>query len=475
MKQETKKEIKQNIIGYGGILNEFNQFEQSMKLFKDIRTIFVPKNVEGLLRAKRMDKELVKIHKDKLLAIEYCLVFLSNFNYINIDENNKEKWKTLYSKVLIEQIPGSEGRYKRVIELLSSPIFPSSSLIEPKLNKRGTPTYEAGAKSKEYRLSNKYSRTEYTKYIITSEILIKQRQKVQYRNMKDITTNTIAKNLLTIYPKITLPTSEEISAEAKRLVKEKYYNNKGKKLTILNGRKKSDLKDFNNRISYDDSLKNYKFLTDNGLTVPIISGKKAGGRVYDSFNMMPSFIRNLITIDNENVVNVDLKCLHPNLSIKLYNGNSKFLTHQSIAAQLKLDVKDVKIAHLSFFNMNVKQMGQSPLFEYYQNIEPDMLKNLIDDKDTNGYKITSQKMFDLEVKIMSELIRRLNEMGIYPLYIFDALLVKDSDQNTVEYTMNKVVEEMGIYTIVGSDKSTSFIRMAMNKEKQSSKEIVVSI
>jgi hypothetical protein len=151
------------------------------------------------------------------------------------------------------------------------------------------------------------------------------------------------------------------------------------------------------------------------------------------------------------------------------------LTHQSIAAQLKLDVKDVKIAHLSFFNMNVKQMGQSPLFEYYQNIEPDMLKNLIDDKDTNGYKITSQKMFDLEVKIMSELIRRLNEMGIYPLYIFDALLVKDSDQNTVEYTMNKVVEEMGIYTIVGSDKSTSFIRMAMNKEKQSSKEIVVSI
>lgn len=436
----------QSIITQNGILDEFKEFEQSIKLFTDIRTVVIPKHAEEQLRMKRFEKELLKVHKDKNLAIEYCLVFLSNFVHINFDYNNPDKWKPLSSKILLEQIPGSDGRYKKVIELLLKNIFSSNPMIEVKKNKNGRPSYEVSISSIQYRLSNKFSNNGYIKYTITSDALIKQRLKVQYRKMKDITTNPIAKNLLTVYPKITLPTSEEIFIEAKQLVKNKYTNSKGKKLTILGRRKKSDLSDFSKRVSYEDCLMRFKYLTVNGLLIPTISGRRAGGRVYDSFNMMPSFIRHLIKIDKENVVNIDLKCLHPNLSMKLYNGNSKYLTHQFIGDQLKLDVKEVKVEHLSFFNMKVSQMKLSPLFDYYRKNEPQMLENLIEDKNKNGYTTTCKKVFDLEVKIMTESIKRLNEIDIYPLYIFDALLVKYSNQNEVELIMNEVLKEMDIYT-----------------------------
>lgn len=444
-------------------LEEFKEFEKSNMLFNDLRIIVIPKNVEKLLRMKRLEKEFLKIHKDKDLAIEYCLVFLSNFTNIHFDYNNQEKWVPLSSKALLEQIPGSEARYKRVIELLSSSIFSSCPIIEINLNKRGTPSYEVGVQSIQYRISSQFSNVGCINYTIKSEVLIMQRLKQQYCKMRAALVNPIAINLLNVYPKITLPTDEEILLEAKRLVKEGYLNNKGKKLTILNGRKKCDLKDFDNRVSYDDILKSYKNLTDNGLSVPSISGERAGGRVYDSFNMMPSFIRNLIKIDNEKVVNVDLKCLHPNLSVKLYNGNSKYLTHQLIADELKFNIRDVKVEHLSFFNKHPKQMKQSKLFEYYEKHEPQMLNNLIEDKNKYGYKITSQRMFKLEVEIMTECIKRLNENEIYPLYIFDALLINYSNQNTVEFIMNEVIKEMGINTLVGSHKSPAFIRNAMKK------------
>ena len=80
-----KKEEQENqsIITHNGILDEFKEFEQSIKLFTDIRTIVIPKHTEEQLRMKRFEKELLKVHKDKNLAIEYCLVFLSNFAHIH--------------------------------------------------------------------------------------------------------------------------------------------------------------------------------------------------------------------------------------------------------------------------------------------------------------------------------------------------------------------------------------------------------
>jgi len=47
---------------------------------------------------------------------------------------------------------------------------------------------------------------------------------------------------------------------------------------------------------------------------------------------------------------------------------------------------------------------------------------------------------------MNECIKKLNELEIYPLYVFDALLVKITDQEVTKKIMDTVVKEMGIYT-----------------------------
>ncbi|BFM44104.1 hypothetical protein CFS9_27450 [Flavobacterium sp. CFS9] len=425
----------------------YKEFLNCQKLLKDINTLTVPKRSVRLLSAKKIEKRLLKISSDKLLAVEYCLVFLSNLVHIEFISNN-EKWKSLSSKVLREQIPGSDGTYKKVIEFLLDPIFSFSPLIEVKLNDRETETYEVGARSKQYRLSSLFFSNKVEIYKISNSYHKKKRLDIYLTKIIESKNNLIVTNLLNIYPKLTLPVENEILAEAKRLVKMKYRNGKGKKLTILNGRKKTDLVD-QQRIYLEDSLKLFRYLTENGFKYPSISGERSGGRVYDSINMMPRFIRNLIKIDNEKTIDIDFKCLHPNLAVRLYGGTKKYITHELIKDKLEMELNIVKEEHLSFFNKKTQQMKQSVLYSYYKTNEPTMLKNIIADKNKNNYKITSQKMFDLEVKIMTECINRLNKVGIDVLYVFDALLVKCSNQKAVEYTMNQVVSEMGIYTNVG--------------------------
>jgi hypothetical protein len=211
-----------------------------------------------------------------------------------------------------------------------------------------------------------------------------------------------------------------------------------------------DLNDYPNLVFYEDNLKSYKILIDNKFLIPTISGDRAGNRVYDSFNLMPSFIRNLIKIDNEKIVDVDFKCFHPNLAIKLYGGKTKHLTHEIIAQELKLDVRKIKKEHLSFFNKRPINMKSSSLYKYYEEKEPQMLERLINDKNKFGHKINSEKILKLEVQIMTECIKRLNVLNIYPLCIHDALVVKISDRNTTESIMNSVVIQMGVFTTVSN-------------------------
>jgi hypothetical protein len=54
-------------------------------------------------------------------------------------------------------------------------------------------------------------------------------------------------------------------------------------------------------------------------------------------------------------------------------------------------------------------------------------------------------MFTKEVEIMTEAIRRLNEDGIYVLYVYDALLCQQSHKETVVRVMNEVAEAHGVF------------------------------
>jgi hypothetical protein len=77
-----------------------------------------------------------------------------------------------------------------------------------------------------------------------------------------------------------------------------------------------------------------------------------------------------------------------------------------------------------------------------------MLSNIYQDKKKNGYKITSRKMFNTEVQIMTDVIMYLNSININVLYVYDALLCEEKHKPVVMETMNRIILRHGVKTIV---------------------------
>jgi hypothetical protein len=204
----------------------------------------------------------------------------------------------------------------------------------------------------------------------------------------------------------------------------------------------------------EDAIEIYNYLTnEKGIMIPTIGGEASGGRIVDSFTLMPGWIRNLVTINGRKLIECDYSCLHPNIAMHLYGGCSQFLTHDQLAEYLELDILEVKREHLSFFNKQLWQMKKSPLFSYYQENEPLMIDELINEKLNNDipkksdkYKITSMRLFQKEVDIMTDVIQTLNSYGIYVMYVYDALFCHPRDFEVVRETMNKVIFEHGVMT-----------------------------
>jgi hypothetical protein len=96
-------------------------------------------------------------------------------------------------------------------------------------------------------------------------------------------------------------------------------------------------------------------------------------------------------------------------------------------------------------------MLKSPLFEFYSKHEADMLSRIYTEKKELGYKVTSAKMFSVEVAIMTDVIKHLSTLGINVLYVYDALLCEEKDKAIVVETMNRIILEHGVYTCVKVD------------------------
>lgn len=120
-------------------------------------------------------------------------------------------------------------------------------------------------------------------------------------------------------------------------------------------------------------------------------------------------------------------------------------------------------------------MRSSPLFDYYSKYESDMLSKIYYDKKANGHKITSQKMFKIEVDIMTDVIKRLNSIGVYVLYVYDALLCEGKDKAVVIETMNRIALEHGIKTTVKNNhtEETSINEAIEEKPNSSTKDDIV--
>jgi len=91
-------------------------------ILADEHSVYIPNKVLSVLKKFVKKRDLKKIHKDKEVAIEFCLLFLSNLaNTYYIDD--QEGWKNLQASKLREQMYNGRDHkvYARVIEVLSDP------------------------------------------------------------------------------------------------------------------------------------------------------------------------------------------------------------------------------------------------------------------------------------------------------------------------------------------------------------------
>ncbi len=421
--------------------------------FPKANYILIPKKMKRNLE-RYVPKELLKkIDTNINVAIEKCLVLVSNLSSTYYSDN---KWKKLSSPILHEQTKKPTSNtyvYKNIINALLTGTPNDGHMIEILKNEDGNDSYQVGVHSKYYKLSDNYFKAGLTHYIIQDENLVKNRRMCLYNLLKRFYDNPIVTNLLTVYPRLTLPTHDEMIIEARRLISKGYENKKNKRLTMLNKHSKSYFTDGVGRSFVEENIELFNYLTQNGFMIPTVGDFHSGGRVVDSFTLMPSWIRKIVKIDGYDIVEVDYRALHPNIAIMLYGGKTKYITHQMIADELEVDKQIIKKEHLSFFNQKINQMKQSPLYKYYKKKEPDMLNNIMYEKRNNKskHKVTSERLFDNEENVMSEVLSRLNSNGIYALYVYDALYCKEVDALDVIEMMNKVVLEFGVHTTADCD------------------------
>lgn len=440
------------------ILHHDENLAELALIFPNVNSIWIPRKSETALR-KHVSKTLLKeIDPNIDVAVEKCLVVLSNFASTYHIEYKEDRWKRLNSEILHEQTKNKDNTfiYTKIIQLLKTGTA-TGAIIE--VDKR----YTKGA-SRKYRISDSYFKPGLTEYFIQDSGIIQTRNKIYYRLLNEALDNPICHNLVKFYPRIELPTSEGLLVTGKRLVKQKYVTKKRKILTMRNKHDNSYWADADHRSFVEDNIKMFEYLTNRGFMIPAAGGEKSGGRVVDSFTLMPAWIRNEITIDGKKLVECDYRALHPNLVMLLYKGKANYLTHEKIAEQTGIDEKEVKREHLSFFNKNWHSMIKSPLFNYYSKHEPDMLSRIYRDKKANSYKITSKKMFKLEVEIMTDVVKYLNSLGIYVLYVYDALLCEEKDKTVVMETMNRIILEHGVKTCVKDTSAKKDVECAIVDE-----------
>lgn len=417
--------------------------------FRGYNSIKVPNKTEGALRRFVSKKNLKSIHDDPEVAIELCLVFLSNltdthFRILGLGFNdnayNQAGWKSLSSEILRSQFYGPMT-YKKIINVLleGTKNGPILECDEKDLFGQKCYGYRLGEAYRMKGVSNYELKTDYVRNM--------QKDRINGR-IKHESNNPICGGLIELCPLIYLPNYDEVLDHGIQLSRNGHLTKKGKKLTHMNNNARNYFKNPKERSFVEDNMDIYKYLTEGGLMIPTAGGDKSGGRIVDSFTLMPSWQRALLKIEGEEICTVDYSCLHPNIGISEYKGSIKYLTHDYVSTRSGIEPSTVKIEHLSFFNKRYEEMLKSPLWNYYAVNEADMLGKIVQEKGQGfwGHKETSRKLFGKEVQIMMTVFEATRRKGIPVGYIYDALFCKVSDAQEVKKIMDEAAIQHGVFT-----------------------------
>lgn len=400
--------------------------------------IHIPKKVNRVIERYVSREVLKSIHPDLNTARELCLIILSNLSSTYYQDS---RYKRLSWEIMHRQTSTSSRYvYRRILDVLLD-----GSKLKGPIIQQGE-DYQQGHKCREWALTDTYFGKGIESYRVTTPHVRYLREREHWRLISEAADNVIARNLLRIYRDLTLPTHDQIMTEARRLVNLGHRNRKGRKLTFLNGHSKSRWKDQSSIAFVEDGIDVFDLLTANGYMIPMVGDDNSGGRVVDSFALMPSWIRSMTTIDGERMTEADFSCLHPNLIQTIYQGPLKNITHQQVADALGINKQMVKTCHLAYFNSRWSDMVKSPVHPYYMDTCPDMMEAIRQDKTKHGHKVTSRKMFRAETDLMTAIITDLNTRKVNALYVFDALMVAKPHHQLLIDTMDANAKRMGIHT-----------------------------
>ncbi len=404
---------------------------------RNSETIWIPKMVKQVVKGcAKTELNNISKKEDRAKELIYRMsnMFLNSYFKAIKKEDKKVK---INSEILKKSVC---NKYKPIIDLLID-----KGIIER--NEK----YREKYYSRSYWLTEQAIMSGITKVTLKEKYIINKINKRTEVLSTKIEKNKIANYLINeVYPHVQIPSNDLLLYEGKKMVKTKVVSNKGKMYKM---RGKKGKKAFLNRADIrciEDDIELFNYLTQGGVNLPNVGGKKSGGRVACAFAMTPSWIRKLITIDNEETIEVDFQCLHPNLANALFGDNKLGITHEKVAKALGVTKIDVKKKHLSFFNFNYYAFANSVLTDYYISQHPQLYRNILEIKNQDIRKgkenTVTYKLFKEEVKLMSRVVEKFRENKIKGLYIYDAMRVKVSDLPMAKRLMNEAAREMNIWT-----------------------------
>lgn len=186
------------------------------------------------------------------------------------------------------------------------------------------------------------------------------------------------------------------------------------------------------------------------------------GRFYYYINMLPKWIRNLIKIDNEELIEIDAQSLHPRIIGKIFNTLGfdipDFLvgdSHNKIAKMLQIERNEAKLINLSYWNSKISK-GKTiaskknkkvfaKMDEFLKNEYPYLVAMLRYFKNNQkpikgkySHCNISLMLIHIEVEMMEKIIKIFNKPC---LYVFDCLYVKKSDYTECKKIFDEIIDE----------------------------------
>lgn len=420
---------------------------------------------DGILNMKT--KKLSKKMRDKVLQ----MVSIISNNYYK-DGDKIQDYKNIYSSTF-KTI--SRDHYSKLLKSLMNGTKKFGSIIECD-NSYCNDINEKYKKAKGYKLSDKY-RVRKTKLINYHEPKTINSQLDVKGSLEAIRTNFICRSLIETYPRVKLPTPKEVEQRALELNSVE-YNKTYKKVLVFekdyckhNNIKLSKFQKHTkdkNISSLNRDVNWYKSQYLKGFTVPKIS-KNGYYRVSDLITRLPKWIRHMLEIDGEELVELDFTALHPNLFKKLcykHMDEDEFLLFESfldgdiyenIASTLDCERDEIKKSFLKYLNIKEYAMKYNKVDVFVKEYLPTMFKIISSMKtatqfDTDeSHKGVCWFLMRNEVKLLEICMKKLHQVEIPCLQVYDAVLIPKSKTDEAFEIMNNTCSELGLNTRVMID------------------------